>query len=344
MTRHRLHLPNWIGTPEKTRRGIFEQVAEERKLSPEAVEKDWWLVLALDLVFSMSCGQAIVFKGGTSLSKGWGLIQRFSEDIDFALDREFLGFSGELGKNQRDKLRKASVRYALDEFAPELKKAFTQMGFPEVNVVPLEPKSADDDPVKIDIYFPKLTSTNNYLKPGLQIELGARSLREPFSAVPIQSLVGAEPYFKNADFADHPIVIPLVNPERTFLEKIFLLHEEHQRTKENQRVDRLSRHLYDIYQLGSTDYKAKALNDADLYDLIVVHRERYSKVSGVDYTRHRPETIRFIPPDRILPAWERDYRLMQESMIYGDSPSFSQLIASLTELQTQLNQHNWKNY
>lgn len=68
MTRHRSHLPNWRGTPEKTRRGIFEQVAEERKLSPEAVEKDWWLVLALDLVFSMSSGQAIVFKGGTSLS------------------------------------------------------------------------------------------------------------------------------------------------------------------------------------------------------------------------------------------------------------------------------------
>lgn len=338
MTKHRSHLSKWIATPETSKRGIFEAVAEEQRLSPEAVEKDWWLVLALDLVFSMSCGQAIVFKGGTSLSKGWGLIQRFSEDIDLVLDREFLGFSGELGKNQRDKLRKASVRYALEEFAPELEQAFIQMGFPEVKVVPLEPKSSDNDPVKIDIYFPKLTVADSYLKPGLQIELGARSLREPFSEVPIQSLVSRSPNFKNTDFADDPIVVPLVNPERTFLEKIFLLHEEHQRPKENQRVDRLSRHLYDIFQLESTAYKDKVLGDSTLFNLIVAHRERYSRVSGVDYKLHRPELIRFIPPDKVLPAWEKDYQLMQESMIYGESPSFTQLIASLAEFQSQLNQ------
>jgi hypothetical protein len=343
MTKHRSHLPKWIATPETSKRGIFEAVAEEQRLSPEAVEKDWWLVLALDLVFSMSCGRAIVFKGGTSLSKGWGLIQRFSEDIDLVLDREFLGFSGELGKNQRDKLRKASVQYALEEFAPELEQAFIQKGFPEVKVVPLEPKSSDNDPVKIDIYFTKLTVADSYLKPGLQIELGARSLREPFSEVPIQSLVSGSPNFKNADFADNPIVVPLVNPERTFLEKIFLLHEEHQRPKENQRVDRLSRHLYDIFQLESTAYKDKALSDSTLYNLIVAHRERYSRVSGVDYKLHRPEMIRFIPPDNVLPAWEKDYQLMQESMIYGESPSFTQLIASLAEFQSQLNQKRWKN-
>lgn len=342
MTKCRSHLPKWIATPDESKRTIFEAVAEQQGISPEAAEKDWWLVLALDLVFSMSCGKTLVFKGGTSLSKGWGLIQRFSEDIDLVLDREFLGFSGELGKNQRDKLRKASVAYAIQEFAPEIQEAFIQAGFPDVRVVPIIPESSDHDPVKIDIYFPKLTVDDGYLKPGLQIELGARSLREPFSQVSIQSLVGTGPYFKNADFADDPIMIPMVNPERTFLEKIFLLHEKHQKAEENRRVDRLSRHLYDIYQLRGTEYKDKALADANLYDLIVAHRERYSKVSGVDYALHQPATIRFIPPEEVLPAWEKDYQLMQESMIYGDSPSFSQLIASLTEFQTQLNQHTWK--
>jgi predicted nucleotidyltransferase component of viral defense system len=73
-------------------------VAEDQGLSPEAVEKDWWLTLTLDLVFSMDCGKSLVFKGGTSLSKGWGLIQRFSEDIDLALDREFLGIYRRTGK------------------------------------------------------------------------------------------------------------------------------------------------------------------------------------------------------------------------------------------------------
>lgn len=342
MTKCRSHLPKWIATPEESRLRIFEAVAEEQGLSPEAVEKDWWLVLALDLVFSMSYGNALVFKGGTSLSKGWGLIKRFSEDIDLALDREFLGFSGELGKNQRDKLRKASVAYAIEEFAPEVQEAFIKAGFPEVKVVPIIPESSDHDPVKLDIYFPKLTVADGYLKPGLQIELGARSLREPFSEVPIQSLVGSGPYFKNADFTDDPISIPLVNPERTLLEKIFLLHEEHQRPTEKRRVHRLSRHLYDVYQLSRTDFKNKALADSELYQVIVAHRKRYSKVPGVDYTSHHPSTIRMIPPDDVLADWEKDYQFMQESMIYGDSPSFSQLIASLTEFQTQLNHHTWK--
>ena len=342
MTKCRSHLPQWIATPVDSKRRIFEAVAEEQGLSSEAVEKDWWLVLTLDLVFSMSCGKALVFKGGTSLSKGWGLIQRFSEDIDLALDRKFLGFEGELGKHQRDKLRKTSVRYAIEKFAPELQYAFILAGFPDVKVVPILPESSDHDPVKIDIYFSKLTVADGYLKRGLQIELGARSLREPFSYVSIQSLVSSGPYFKDADFADDPIAIPLANPERTFLEKIFLLHEEHQRPTEKRRVNRLSRHLYDIYQLSRTEFKGKALADADLYQLIVAHRERYSKVPGVDYALHRPEKIRFVPPEDILPFWEKDYQLMQESMIYGDSPSFSQLMGSLSELQTQLNQHTWK--
>lgn len=194
-------------------------------------------------MFSLSCAGSLVFKGGTSLSKGWRLIERFSEDIDLALDREFLGFTGELGKNQRDKLRKESVRYALETFAKELQEAFMEAGFPEVKVMPIFPKSPDHDPVKIDIYFPKLTVSDKYMKPGLQIELGARSLREPFSMVPIQSLVSTGDYFHDQDFIDFPFRIPIVNPERTFLEKIFLLDEENQRTEENRRVDRLSRHL-----------------------------------------------------------------------------------------------------
>lgn len=341
MTKCRSHLPKWIATPEESKLRIFEAVAEDQGVSPEAVEKDWWLALTLDLVFSMSCGKALVFKGGTSLSKGWGLIQRFSEDIDLALDREFLGFSGELGKNQRDKLRKASVAYAIEQFVQELQEAFIQAGFKDVKVEPIIPSSSDHDPVKIDIYFPKLTVADGYLKPGLQIELGARSLREPFSVVAIQSLVGSGPYFKDADFTDDPIAIPLVNPERTFLEKIFLLHEEHLRPVEKRRVERLSRHLYDIYKLGKTEFKDKALASPELYQVIVAHRERYSKVPGVDYALHQPSTICLIPPDDVLGAWEKDYQIMQESMIYEESPSFAELIVALTEFQTELNQLPW---
>jgi hypothetical protein len=267
------------------------------------------------------------------------LIQRFSEDIDLALDREFLGFSGDLGKGRLDKLRRQSVAYALEVFAPELQQAFITAGFPEVKVLSIEPKSSDNDPVKIDIYFPKLTVTDGYLKPGLQIELGARSLRDPFTRVSIQSLVGD--YFKDTAFSDESIQILLVNPERTFLEKIFLLHEEHQRPEEKRRIERLSRQLYDIYQLSKTEFGEKALVDPEFYHQTLAHRRRYSRISGVNYELHRPQSIRFIPPDDVIKAWEQDYNQMQESMIYGDSPSFTKLIEELELLQAQINALTW---
>lgn len=341
MTKCRSHLPEWIAMPNESKNVIFETVGEANGISPEAAEKDWWLSLTLDLVFSMSCAGALLFKGGTSLSKGWGLIQRFSEDIDLALDREFLGFSGDLSKNRLDKLRRESVAYALKVFAPELQQVFIEAGFPEVKVLSIEPKSSDNDPVKIDIYFPKLTTTDGYLKPGLQIELGARSLRDPFTKVSIQSLVGD--YFKDTAFSDESIQISLVNPERTFLEKIFLLHEGHQRPEEKRRVDRLSRHLYDIYQLSKTEFGERALVDPEFYFQTVAHRRRYSRISGVNYELHQPKTIGFIPPDDVIREWEQDYKQMQESMIYGDSPSFTKLIEELLVLQAQIKALPWTN-
>lgn len=334
------HISPWKTLSKENRLNIFNVVAESKGLSPEVVEKDWWLVLTLDLIFQMTCADALLFKGGTSLSKGWGLIERFSEDIDLALDRRFLGFSGELGKNQITKLRKHSVAYAMEVFTPELQKAFDDLGLEGVNVVPIPPKDSDHDPLKIDIYVPKLTVDDSYLKAELQVELGARSLREPFSNIEVKSFVGDK--FLGEPFADKSYTIPIVNPERTFLEKILLLHEEHQRPEEKRRVDRLSRHLYDIYQLWKADMFGKAFDNATLFEVIVAHRERYSKVKGVDYGLHKPESIRFIPPESVLSPWDKDYGEMKESMIYGEKLSFPELLEALTILQQQINQIKWK--
>lgn len=116
------------------------------------------------------------------------------------------------------------------------------------------------------------------------LEIGGRSLRDPYSLRKFSSLVGE--CFGDKAFADKPVEIPCVNPERTFLEKLFLLHEEFQRPKEKIRVDRLSRHLYDIERISTTDFAKKAYEDKELYKTIVEHRERLSKLGGVDYTSH----------------------------------------------------------
>ena len=246
----------------------------------------------------MECARSLVFKGGTSLSKGWNLIQRFSEDIDLALDREYLGFEGELENADIRRLRRKSYEYLTTAFTEELKSKFAEVGFTNVTVKYQEVENHDQDPIIIEIYYPKLTEKETYLKPGVLVEVGSRSLRDPFTNRTFTTII-AENY-SGQPFADKPITIPTVNPERTFLEKIFLLHEEFQKPAEKIRVNRLSRHLYDIEKLSNTEFANIALKNGDLFNTIVVHRSKFSPISGVDFANHRPDKIAFVPPEHLL--------------------------------------------
>jgi predicted nucleotidyltransferase component of viral defense system len=326
--------------PDETKKRIYKNSGEKNNLPAYAIEKDWWVVQTLSILKHTEIGEHLVFKGGTSLSKAWDVIERFSEDIDLAVDRTFFGFEGDLGKNQRTNLRKAANKYISETLFPELEKTFEEVGLKGVKIELEEIKTSDQDPVIINIYYPALIESPGYIQPRVQIEIGCRSLREPFEDRPIQSIVDST--YPKADIKQNPFTIPTVLTERTFLEKIFLLHEEFQRPKEKIRVDRMSRHLYDIYQISKTDTTYKVLGDKDLYESIVKHRHRYTRVGGVDYNLHQPQSIDFLPSKELTPAWKADYAKMQEQMIHGDSPKYEDLINSLIELKEKLNSVDWK--
>src|SRR5690606_37829652 len=149
--------------------------------------------------------------------------------------------------------------------------------------------------------------------------------------------------FEGRDFAEPLFHVPTVDPERTFLEKLFLLHEEFHRPKEKMRIDRLSRHLYDLYHLSRSGSAIRAINNKALYETIVEHRYRFSKVGGVNYNFHNPLKINPIPPEEVFRDWKADYARMMEDMIYEETkPSFADLIDNLKELQNQLQNLNWK--
>ena len=330
------HLKEWFQLPDETKIRLFAETSRQIGLpSSSAAEKDWWVVQTLAVIFSMDCANALIFKGGTSLSKGWNLIQRFSEDIDLALDREFLGFTGELSKQDIKKLRRKSFQFITEVFTEELKARFAELGFKEVTVKYREVENHDQDSLIIEIYYNKITEADTYLKPGVLVEVGSRSLKEPFTQKTFGTFVSQ--IYSDNSFADKPITIPLVNPERTFLEKVFLLHEEIQKEPEKIRVERLSRHLYDIEKLSQTEHAETALKDTELYHTIVKHRSKFTAISGIDYNNHNREKIKFIPPDYLLPLWKKDYDEMRESMIYGKSLSFEELINQLTKLQKRIN-------
>jgi hypothetical protein len=220
------------------------------------------------------------------------------------------------------KLRSASRKYLKEHFFLELKQKFNKAGYTAVNLRIVESDdNPNPEPIQIEIDYPQVTESSSYAKNGVVLEIGSRSLREPFTIKSFASLVGE--YYPEKPFADEPIDVPTVNPERTFLEKIFLLHEEFQRPKEKIRVNRLSRHLYDIERLMDTEYAEKALSDEKLYNEIIKHRKVFSKVSEVDYDLHQPETINPIPIEEIRDDWKKDHQAMREEMIYGGALSLS---------------------
>ena len=149
--------------------------------------------------------------------------------------------------------------------------------------------------------------------------------------------------FPSEDFTEKPFEINAVIPERTFWEKICLLHEEFAKPLELIRSERMSRHLYDLEKMMDTPIAENALKDKGLYDSIVEHRRIFIGLKGFDYNTLAVKTIKIVPPESIIAQWQEDYELLQHTMIYGESLSFNKLIDRLKQLNGRINQIDWYN-
>lgn len=326
----------WLTLNRERRIDILNQASAATGLPPSVIEKDWWVSLSIQACFSLPFSEQLVFKGGTSLSKGWNAIERFSEDIDLAIDRAYFGFVGEINKTQIGKLRRASCAFISSTFLNDLVQTLTDWGAIHECQLFAHPIAAPDkDPQCIEIQYDSVLDAIEYLPKRVLIEVGVRSLMEPVELREINSILSVQ--FPQLDLAIKAFPIPIVLPRRTFLEKIFLLHEEFAQAPEKMRMDRLSRHLYDLERLMDSEHGVAALQDTELYNNIVAHREKFNAIKGVDYSHHTPVKIKIIPPDSAIGAYEKDYSEMTQFMIYGDALTFAQLIQRISELQGRIN-------
>jgi hypothetical protein len=327
---------NWLTLSKERRIEILNQATELTGLPSVAIEKDWWVTMALNASFSLPYSKNIVFKGGTSLSKGWNLIERFSEDIDLAIDRKFFGFDGAISKTQIKNLRKQSCEFISTTFLADLTKILTEWkAIDECKLIAQPVKDSDKDPQVIEIQYNSVIDTSEYLPQRVLIEVSSRSLMEPIEERQINSILSEN--FPQQNFATFPFAIPTVLPQRTFLEKVFLLHEEFSQETEKIRIDRLSRHLYDLEKLMDTEHGIEALKNIDLYNNIIAHREKFNPLRGLDYVNHIPSKISILPPQVVVKGYERDYEAMTSFMIYGEPLKFDHLMKRILELQTRIN-------
>lgn len=331
----------WYNIPRQTKINAYTQISESKGMAPFAVEKDWWVVQVLSAVFDMEIGKSLIFKGGTSLSKAWGLIERFSEDIDLVFDRSYFAYDGELTRTQVKNLRKKAGAYIEGTLSSNFEKKLKDIGLSDIKLNYIKQEASDADPVKIEIHYPNVIEYPGYVEPRVLLEISCSSLMEPAEIRSISTLL--DDHYPDSDFAQKPIEIPSVIPERTFLEKLFLLHEEFHRPKEKIRIKRQSRHLYDIFQLLKSEFGLLAIDNHVLYETIVKHRYTFNRVGGVNYNLHQPQTLNPIPLPDFLKAWEDDYKTMQEEMIYGDSPDFELIIGTISDItEYVINLLDWK--
>lgn len=337
----------FIDLSTEDRVDILNRVSSELNIRQrEVIEKDWWVTAVLRAMFSLPYANHLSFKGGTSLSKCWHLIDRFSEDIDIAIDREYLGFSGTLSKTQiSDKLRRAACSFVRETMQHDLAAQLYQNGISKekfkvnVDITPV----STTDPEIININYDSVFSVsidgmdgNQYILPKVKVEVSGRSMSEPVSEIMIDSMI--DQVYSKAPFAEQKFMVRAVLPERTFLEKIFLLHEEFAKPKDLIRIERMSRHMYDIGQMLKTPIAERAVNDALLYRQVVEHRRTFIGLRGFDYDTLYPATLNIVPPPSVFEQWKSDYENMRLHMIYGESVSFEVLVKELEKLNSIINQ------
>ncbi len=319
---------------EHQRRTAFEQVAARINLPVSAIEKDFWVTEVLNLLFSLPYSDKMVFKGGTSLSKVWGVIKRFSEDIDIAIDRSFFGIEGDVTKRQLKKLRKASSVFVRDSLAHDLTLAAEQAGIAQFLTFIAAPDGEGDatypEPRQIHIIYKSALhpQINHYLRDEILLEVGARSLFEPTMKAEVKSLLSE--VFPHLESLSVKKNIVTAVAEKTFLEKVFLLHELFT-TDGCRNANRKSRHLYDLYKMYQAGIADKAIGNEELWETIRHHREVFTSIHGVDYTPDIRNRITLVPPQTYLDNWKNDYDTMVVNMIYEDMPPIFSELLSITE-------------
>ncbi len=339
------------------RRELFAETAARKGMTPAIVEKDFWVCWTLGRLFAHpDLSRLLMFKGGTSLSKVFNLIERFSEDIDLILDwRVVIGEDDPLAERSATKqeaLNKTIDAKALDYIGGELLEMVARAVDPICRCTVDDDRHHGGDGVDdhgdekskggdhrhhhdghvINVIYPAAFS-DQYLRPEVRLEIGPLAGWMPFDRYSIKPYA-AEAFpqlFKQAD-----CTVQAIRAERTFWEKATILHQEANRPEGKQQPLRYSRHYYDLAMMASAPVKVAALADLDLLNNVVEFKERFYRTGWAQYRQAKPGTFKLIPPDHVLSIVKRDYAQMR-NMIFGRYPDFGEIMDTLRALEAEIN-------
>ena len=336
---------------KRERIDLFQEAsARKGNMSPAIVEKDFWVCWTLKRLFTVTDNfPRFIFKGGTSLSKVFKLIGRFSEDIDLSCNRGDLGFVGEKdpSKNMSGKKRErllneleaSCVEYIADSLIPALREKFsTIIGNPQEVDLPWSLAIDKEDPQTILFSYPAAVPESEtgilpYIQPVIRLEIGARSDQWPSGEYDIQPY--AAEVFPEL-FEVSSCSINTLQVKRTFWEKATLLHAEFYRPPGKKIGDRLSRHYYDLACLAQSPIRGELIQDLDLLEAVVSHKNIFFRSAWASYETARVGTFRLMPPSNRIHSLKIDYRKMEE-MFFEEPPPFESILETLEKLEHEIN-------
>jgi hypothetical protein len=333
------------------RSALFGQAGAARGVDNTIIEKDFWVCWTLKRLFELQSENAptLVFKGGTSLSKAFGAIRRFSEDIDLSFDRTDLGYTGERDPEKEGLSRKAAGKL-IDALLADTEKHIADSVLSALqNAIALQLGTSDDgkwsleidgnDPQTLNFHYPTALSAREYegmayITPRVKLEFGARGDPWPTEQRTIRPYAADDfPDF----FEDPDCTVTVLSARRTFWEKATALHAEAHRPAEIPTPQYFSRHYYDIAMLLETvDGKAAATN-FHLLEQVARHKAVFFRSGWANYDTARPGTLRLMPSEARQRDLRADYRNMSPMMFDEKPLAFDEILARIRKLENEIN-------
>lgn len=334
------------------RRDLFVGAGQRLGTAPQNIEKDFWVCWTLDALFNgpASQGPRFLFKGGTSLSKGFGLIERFSEDIDITVFREDIGqeasvdaleaLSGKKRQAKLDAIKAACQAFIGDELLAKLSATLAEAvasADGKTAAARVELDTDDESRQSLLLWYPSVTeASDGYIRKAVKIESGAKSALDPHEKHTVTPYLAADLPELDLTVAD----VTIVDAERTFWDKVVILHGLRRWFDARQVLraggQRVSRHYYDVYQLMAAGTGSAALANSDLGRDCVAHARMFFNSRDLDLAHAEPGSFSLNPTDAMIADLRRDYDAMA-GMIFGEVPAFDAVLASIDDLEHRLN-------
>jgi hypothetical protein len=331
---------SFLALPPRERCLYIEQAAIRRNVSAVVIEKDFWVCWMLGILFQSEFAGSLVFKGGTALSKVFGVIERFSEDIDLSLSPAFLKLP-EAGnsRNQANKwMTRAEAACGVavqNQIAPAMEAAVASiLGTGTRPWFEFLTDAGTNSPVLLFHYPSGQPAGFDYLKRSVKLEFGSLTDQQPVGRHSIR------PWMADAipeAFPDWRCEVVALEVERSFWEKATILHMEYHRPADKPTPDRFSRHYADVAALARHPHAGFAIDRHDIREQVVRWKSQFFGSAWANYEEAKPGTFRIVPPPERLPALRRDYQAMRD--MYLTAPAtFDEILATLSELENRMNQ------